>query len=135
MDAKDRVPGIPLPEQAGKLKFFKFFNDSALGFALTNGYVSSKKNLLASTLDLTSAIYKESLTTYIEVPGFKAKREAMQKFNAEPVLSEIEAFGTGDLLDDRNLVPLPSALPPTRLSLMKISNATTSCTHSILPVN
>jgi outer membrane protein OmpA-like peptidoglycan-associated protein len=98
--------------ETGNLRGFKAFNDSALSFATANGYVASKKNLLASTLDLNSTIYKQNLSTYIEVAGLKAKREAMQKFNAEAVRSEIAAFGTGDILDDRTLVSFTISFAP-----------------------
>jgi outer membrane protein OmpA-like peptidoglycan-associated protein len=98
--------------ESGNLRGFKSFNDSALSFALANGYVSAKNNLLASTLDLNAGIYKENLATYIEVAGLKAKRAAMQKFNAEAVRSEIASFGTGDILDDRTLVSFTIGFAP-----------------------
>ena len=98
--------------ESGNLRGFKAFNDSALSFAQANGYVTEKHNLLSSTLDLNAAIYKDNLATYIEVAGLKARREAMQKFNAEAVRSEIEAFGTGDILDDRTLVSFTIGFAP-----------------------
>jgi outer membrane protein OmpA-like peptidoglycan-associated protein/ABC-type nitrate/sulfonate/bicarbonate transport system substrate-binding protein len=98
--------------ETGNLRGFKAFNDSALSFALANGYIASKKNLLSSTLDLNGTIYKENLSTYIAVAGLKAKREAMQKFNAEAVRSEIAAFGSGDILDDRTLVSFTIGFAP-----------------------
>jgi ABC-type nitrate/sulfonate/bicarbonate transport system substrate-binding protein len=74
---------------------FKQFQESALGLALSRGYASKRYELMSSGLDYNAPVF----TSYLTKVGVQRK----ERFRAEVVQGEIEAFTQRGALDENTL--------------------------------
>ena len=100
--------------EKGNLQGFETFNQGAIEFAMSNGYIRQKITFLPSPFDFSDKVF-QSLKGYVNLSTLGQARSSNKKFNAEALRGEIEAFASGEGLDDKTLVSFTINFSPDQV--------------------
>jgi outer membrane protein OmpA-like peptidoglycan-associated protein len=96
------------------LQGFANFNKSSLAFAQSNQYINNKIDFLPSGVDFLKGLYK-SLPNYVDLSSLGQALKSQKRFNAEALREEVEAFASGEGLDDKTLVSFTINFSPDQV--------------------